>query len=114
MGRKEGLILAEYIVVCESLKIADWLIQFTMQNVTPKDNFKVDYYRHRITDSCGDIMQFVSTQDVATRHVLTGFRGPILSGYAVENIVSDCFRHLRAIRRLAAIPKLIEEKEKKL
>lgn len=102
--------MSEYIVVCESLSKADSLMNYIMSNVAPRTNFGVDYYHHTIGDRCGDTMRFVSNEDVNTRHVLQGFRGPVMYEHEVKAVINEYFYNYRAIRRLAALHVIIEGK----
>lgn len=102
--------MAEYIVVCESLKRAHLMFCHFVHAVAPRDNFRADVKNLKVRDICGDVMRFVSLQDIYTRKILQGFRGTEFWETDVETVIVDCFCKDRPIRRLAAIPKLIEEK----
>ena len=103
--------MSEYIVICESLKRAHLMFCHFVHTVAPRDNFRADYRNLKVRDVCGDTLRFVSNQDIFTKHILQGFRGTELSEREVESVIVDCFCNDRPIRRLAAIPNLIKEKE---
>ena len=107
--RVGGIDLAEFIVVCYSLKEADRLLKEICYAVEPPDNFRFFVRQREVCDICDDRLRLISGNDLYHMQFLQGFRGTVLYGSDVNIVVSK-----HKISRLADIAILVDERKRQI